>query len=275
MVFCYFIKNRREWGLVHQTLQKHTWNATLSKLSVPQHLLSKFPQTTLKISVYVLSFNSRNNSMRSAGIRPHVRIRKPFPVSLVSPSAPAKSGGSRAGGETRSRSWLRLTCTWEASSASELRCPPPWKTNCISHPTLTESRTGLGTRRPARQSCAWSSWRGRDHRLGSWQFSFLPASSTSKAPTLVQGCQLPSSWFLQELLPPLLLSYNLPPAQWSGQLFKLWITGFPVVQWSGLCLPMEGVWALSLVDELRSHIACSPNKQYCNKFSKNLKNSPH
>ena len=53
-----------------------------------------------------------------------------------------------------------------------------------------------------------------------------------------------------------------------------------VVQWLGLCLPMQGVQILSLVEKLRSHLpyAQEPKqkqKQYCNKFNKNFKNGPH
>ena len=60
-----------------------------------------------------------------------------------------------------------------------------------------------------------------------------------------------------------------------------------MVQWLTLCLPMEGVWVLSLVRELRSHMPRSQKqtnkqptpikqKQYCNKFNKDLKkNGPH
>ena len=94
-----------------------------------------------------------------------------------------------------------------------------------------------------------------------------PPPAPLRLPPWSRAASSPQPRFLQEPLPPLLLPYNLPPSQWSGQLFKLWIMGFPVVQWSGLCLPMEGVWVLSLV-ELRSHMPCSQKKQYCNKFNK-------
>ena len=54
-----------------------------------------------------------------------------------------------------------------------------------------------------------------------------------------------------------------------------------MVQWLRLHLPVQGVWVRSLVGELRSHIAHSQKtknikqKQYCNKFNKDLNNGPH
>ena len=50
------------------------------------------------------------------------------------------------------------------------------------------------------------------------------------------------------------------------------------VQWLRLHLPMQGVWVQSLVTELRSHMPPGQKpkkhkqqKQYCNKFNKDLK----
>jgi len=50
-----------------------------------------------------------------------------------------------------------------------------------------------------------------------------------------------------------------------------------VVQWLRLCLPMQGVWVGSLVEELGSHMPSAKKKQnikqkqYCNKFNKDTK----
>ena len=47
------------------------------------------------------------------------------------------------------------------------------------------------------------------------------------------------------------------------------------------CLPVQGVWVLSLVRKLRPHMPQSQNnlyvnqKQYCNKFNKDFKTGPH
>ena len=65
-----------------------------------------------------------------------------------------------------------------------------------------------------------------------------------------------------------------PSSTFKSQL--TWIS--LVVQWLRLCLPMQGVWVLSLFGELRIHVPRGPKyqdmkqKQYCNKFSKDLKN---
>ena len=53
--------------------------------------------------------------------------------------------------------------------------------------------------------------------------------------------------------------------------------GGPVVR---LCLPMQGLWVRSLVEELRSHMPHNKNTKhkaeaYCNKFNKDFKNGPH
>ena len=55
-----------------------------------------------------------------------------------------------------------------------------------------------------------------------------------------------------------------------------------VVQWLGLCLPMQKMWVQSLVGKLKSHIPQGlknqnmKQKQYCNKFNKkNLKKMIH
>ena len=56
-----------------------------------------------------------------------------------------------------------------------------------------------------------------------------------------------------------------------------------MIQWLGLRLPMQRVRVGSLVEELKSQIPqASPpknqnikQKQYCNEFNKELKNSPH
>ena len=51
-----------------------------------------------------------------------------------------------------------------------------------------------------------------------------------------------------------------------------------VVQWIRLHLPMQGVWVRSLVRKLRFHMPRDPKnqmikqKQYCNKFNKDVKN---
>ena len=49
-----------------------------------------------------------------------------------------------------------------------------------------------------------------------------------------------------------------------------------VVQWLRLCFPMLGIWVPNLVQDLRSHIPQGQEnikqKQYYNKFNKNLKN---
>ena len=53
---------------------------------------------------------------------------------------------------------------------------------------------------------------------------------------------------------------------------------FPVVQWLRLCLPMLGVRVWFLVMWLRSHMLPGQNmkqRQYCKKFNKDFKNSPH
>ena len=47
-----------------------------------------------------------------------------------------------------------------------------------------------------------------------------------------------------------------------------------------LCLPMQGLWVQSLVEELRSHMPHNKNTKhkaeaYCNKFNKDFKNGPH
>ena len=55
-----------------------------------------------------------------------------------------------------------------------------------------------------------------------------------------------------------------------------------MVQWLGLCLSIQGVQVLVLIGELRSHVSCAKKpehkqqKQYCNKFNKDLKkNKPN
>ena len=62
-----------------------------------------------------------------------------------------------------------------------------------------------------------------------------------------------------------------------------------VVQWLGLCLPLQGVWVPSLVGKLRCHMphgqkakqnsrklfVSIKQKQYCNKFNKDVKNGSH
>ena len=56
---------------------------------------------------------------------------------------------------------------------------------------------------------------------------------------------------------------------------------FLVFQWLELHLPMQGVQVQSLVRKLRSHMPGGQKtekvkqKQYCNKFNKDFKNSPH
>ena len=54
-----------------------------------------------------------------------------------------------------------------------------------------------------------------------------------------------------------------------------------VVQWLRIHLPMQEEWVQSLVRELRYHMPCDQKKkkikqkQYCNKFNEDFKNSPH
>ena len=53
----------------------------------------------------------------------------------------------------------------------------------------------------------------------------------------------------------------------------------PAVPWLKFRLPVR-VWVWSLVRQLRSHMTCGQKpkpkqKQYCNKFNKDFKNSPH
>ena len=51
-----------------------------------------------------------------------------------------------------------------------------------------------------------------------------------------------------------------------------------VVQWIRLRLPVQGLWVRSLVRKLRFHMPRDPKnqmikqKQYCNKFNKDVKN---
>ena len=61
--------------------------------------------------------------------------------------------------------------------------------------------------------------------------------------------------------------------------------GPPTVQWLRLHVPTQGVWAPSLVGELRPHMRLGQNKnknrqsvqqkQCCNKLNKDFKDGPH
>ena len=67
---------------------------------------------------------------------------------------------------------------------------------------------------------------------------------------------------------------------WQGEVRKQKEGTFLAVQWLRLHLPKQGVWVRSLVKELRSHRHCGQKtktvkqKQYCNKFNKDLNNGP-